>query len=302
MRILVTGANGLLGQKLVAALRSKQGIELLATGRGPCRIVNQQALHYQPLDVTKADEITSCWQQFRPQAVIHTAAMTNVDACEQDKPGCWQLNADAVALLVAACETYNTHLVHVSTDFVFDGTAGPYSEPDKPNPVSYYGASKLEAERIVQQATCAWAIARTVLVYGVTDNMSRSNVVLWARKALTERQPIRVVNDQFRTPTLAEDLADGCIRIAEQQATGMFHLSGSDFMSVYELVERVGKHFNLPLDTMAATASESLHQPAKRPPVTGFNITKARTQLGYAPHTFEQGLELVARQIAAQGL
>lgn len=142
--------------------------------------------------------------------VIHAAAMTQVDQCETEREKCWSANVDGVANIIAACSQTNAHLVHVSTDFIFDGTYGPLDETAIPNPVNYYGESKLAGEKLIQQSKINWAILRTVLVYGVTPDMSRSNIVLWVKKSLEEGKTINVVNDQWRTPTLAEDLAMGC--------------------------------------------------------------------------------------------
>jgi dTDP-4-dehydrorhamnose reductase len=142
-----------------------------------------------------------------------------------------------------------------------------------------------------------WAIARTIIVYGIAEGLSRSNVVLWAKGALEKGEPIKVVDDQWRMPTLAEDLADGCIRIAKRGATGVFNLSGPDGMSIIELVERVGAFFGLDTSVVTAVKSESLGQPAKRPPVTGFVLDKARRELGYSPRGFEEGLAVLRSQL-----
>ena len=132
-----------------------------------------------------------------------------------------------------------------------------------------------------------WAIARTIIVYGIVEDMSRSNVVLWAKKALEKGDPIKVVNDQWRSPTLAEDLALGCASIAKKRAQGIYHLSGEDFMSILELVQRVGRFFELDTSRMSPIASADLGQPAKRPPRTGFVLDKAKAELDYNPRSFE---------------
>ena len=143
----------------------------------------------------------------------------------------------------------------------------------------------------------SWAIARTVLVYGVADKMSRSNIVLWAKDALEKGKAINVVNDQWRTPTLAEDLEDGCISIAKQKAKGFYNISGEDFMSIDELVKRVADFWNLEASIISTVSSDTLNQPAKRPPRTGFILKKAKSELGYKPHSFEEGLAVVDQQL-----
>lgn len=297
-KVLITGANGLLGQKLVDIYLSKKDKQLIATGIGECRHPAKGKFEYAALDITNPEEIERVFALYQPHTLIHTAAMTNVDACEHDHSACDRLNVDAVKYLADACKKYNTDMVHVSTDFIFDGTHGPVDENEIPHPLSYYGHSKLKGEQIVVNTLQNWAILRTVLVYGVVNDMSRSNIVLWAKGALEKGQAIHVVDDQFRTPTLAEDLAMGCYLAEDKNARGIYNISGPDFMSIYELVERVGKYFGLSLSSMNRSDSKNLNQPAKRPPITGFIIDKAIHELGYAPHTFEEGLETVKNQLA----
>lgn len=298
MRILITGSNGLLGQKLVSALRNRPGAELIATSRGADRTVELGGYAYAPLDCTDRDAVSRVVEQYRPDAIIHTAAMTNVDACELDPVNCQLQNVTVTANLVAAAKTCRAHFIHLSTDFIFDGEAGPYTEDDMPHPLSVYGQSKLDAERVVMSAGLEqWAIARTIIVYGVAQGLSRSNVVLWAKSALEKGAAIKVVYDQWRMPTLAEDLAEGCIRIAERRATGIFNLCGPDGMSILELVQRVGAFFGLDTSVITPIDSASLKQPARRPPRTGFVLDKSRKELDYAPRGFEQGLEIVQQQL-----
>lgn len=298
MRILITGSNGLLGQKLVGALRSDPDVELIATSRGPDRSPDALGGRYQALDITSKEEVDRVFDDTRPDAVIHGAAMTNVDACETDPETCRLQNITATQHLVDAAKRHGSHFIFVSTDFIFDGLDGPYREDDAAAPLSVYGHSKLEGERIVLHAGLErWAIARTIIVYGIAPGLSRSNVVLWAKSALEKGQPIKVVDDQWRMPTLAEDLADGCIRIAKRSATGIFNLSGPDGMSILELVQRVGAFFKLDASVVSPVSSDSLGQPARRPPKTGFILDKARRELGYAPRGFEDGLAVLREQM-----
>jgi dTDP-4-dehydrorhamnose reductase len=203
-----------------------------------------------------------------------------------------------VQYIVAACEATNAFLLHLSTDFIFDGEAGPYDEEAVANPISYYGDSKLAAEHIITKSKLDWAIARTVLVYGIAHDMSRTNIVLWVKKSLEEGKEIKVVDDQLRSPTLAEDLAQGCLLIAEQKAKGVFNISGSDLLTPYAMAIKTAKFFNLSTTTMQRADSSTFTQTAKRPPKTGLLIEKARTVLGYEPHTFDEGIAIIAEQTA----
>ena len=299
MKILVTGSNGLLGQKLVAALRDDSAVQLIATSRGPDRTPAPSGYRYIALDITDAAAVGLVFKEVLPDVVIHTAAMTNVDACELDPENCRLQNVTAVEFLVENAKRTGSHFIHLSTDFVFDGANGPYREEDEPAPLSIYGQSKLDSERVVMNSGLKeWSIARTIIVYGVAQGLSRSNVVLWAKSALEKGQPIKVVDDQWRMPTLAEDLADGCIRIARRKATGIFHLCGPDLMSILELVQRVGRFFALDTSAITPVKSDTLAQPAKRPPRTGFVLDKARRDLGFTPRSFEEGLAVLRDQLA----
>lgn len=297
MRLLITGSNGLLGQKLVKLLANVSGIEIFATSLGENRIKLITDFNYQSLDITNRTELLKIFNQFKPNVVINTAAMTNVDLCEDKKEECWDLNVNAVKYLIEACQNNNTHLIHLSTDFVFDGENGPYKEEDQPNPLSYYGESKYEAEKLLQDSNIKWTIVRTIIVYGVVEDMSRSNIVLWAKQALEKGSPLTIVDDQFRMPTLAEDLAYACWQIAERGLKGIYHISGKDFMSVLDLVNRVADFYHLDKSIISPIKSATLNQAAKRPPKTGFILDKAIKDLEYSPCTFEEGLAILDKQI-----
>jgi len=299
-KIIVTGSNGLLGQKLVYALKERKDIQLIATSTGANRILDKNGYIYESLDITIKADVTAIVKKYLPDVIINTAAMTNVDACESKREECWALNVTAVQHLVDALEqeAKHAHFIHLSTDFIFDGDKGSeYVETDKPNPQSYYALSKYESEKIVQKSNIKWAIARTIIVYGIVDNMSRSNIVLWAKDALSKGQKINVVDDQFRSPTLAEDLATGCILIADKGATGIYHVSGSETMSILNLVYRVADFWKLDKSLITPTKSTTLNQAARRPPYTGFVIDKAKRELGYKPHSFEEGLSILDHQL-----
>jgi dTDP-4-dehydrorhamnose reductase len=300
MKVLITGANGLLGQKLSSLLDSKKGIDLITTARSPLAIQLKKGV-FQLLDITNQEAVNRVISAVGPDVVINTAAMTQVDHCETEREKCWLSNVIAVEYLVKACERENAKLIHVSTDFVFDGTEGLLREDAKPHPVNYYGESKLAAERIIQESKIDWAILRTVLVYGITSDLSRSNIVLWVKNSLEQGKVINVVNDQWRTPTLAEDLAMGCYLAAAKNATGIFHISGEKMMTPYDIAMETARFFKLDQSLIKATDSKTFKQPAARPLKTGFDITKAKTELGYTPHTFTEGLSILAGQIQKSG-
>lgn len=297
MRVLVTGSNGLLGQKLIRLVEHESGVELIATGRGPGKVALKTG-KFATLDVTREHDVKRVLDEISPDVVIHTAAMTQVDQCETEREACWLNNVTAVRYVGQACEKQKAHLIHLSTDFVFDGTRGPLDESEPPHPISYYGESKLASEQEVKKLSTPWTIIRTVLVYGVTRDMSRLNIVLWVKKSLEAGKTIRVVNDQWRTPTLAEDLATGCWLAAQKKAIGIFHVSGAEMMTPYDIAMRTAEHFRLDKSLIQETNSTEFKQPARRPLKTGFIIEKARKELGYQPHSFREGLSIISTQLA----
>ncbi len=298
-RILVTGSNGLLGQKLVYKLKDRSDVELIATARGENRLLDQSGYQFLSMDICDKQSVDEVIDQVKPDHIIHAAAMTQVDACELDHEACDKANVEAVQYMVDAAERNNSHFIHISTDFIFNGEEGPYDEEGTPDPLSYYGNAKWKGEQIVQNSKLRWAILRTVLVYGIVDNMSRTNIVLWAKGELEQGKSINVVDDQFRSPTLAEDLAEGCILAVDKNASGVFNISGKDQMSIIDLVRTVADYYGLDKSLINPVSSATLNQPAKRPPVTGFVLDKARKVLGYDPHSFVEGIAIMEKQMEA---
>ena len=295
IKILVTGSNGLLGQKLTDLLIEDESIELIATARGSNRHpVSDISGKYQyiELDITENECVKEVLLEVNPQIVIHTAAMTQVDDCEFEKEMCVRLNIDCVEHLAKLSSDLGFRLIHLSTDFIFDGTKPMYTEEDLANPLSYYGWSKLEAEKKVIKFSNNYAILRTVLVFGKVADMSRSNIMLWSYNTLKDKKPAKVVFDQFRTPTLAEDLAMGCKLAALSSEIGIFNIAGKDYLSIYELVQKIAKMYGFEMNNIEKVSSSQLSQPARRPPITGLDINKARNLLGYEPHSLEEGIRI----------
>ena len=297
-KILITGANGLLGQKLVEQLVAAGNFVVIATGRGACRL-SGAGFTYQSLDIENEQEVEENLARLCPDVLIHGAAMTHVDECENNQEACYRANVLATAYLVRAAEKVGSHFIFVSTDFIFSGEDGynPYTEEAVPDPVNYYGQTKLEGEELLKRSSLKWAIARTVLVYGLANDLSRSNIILWVKSSLEAGKQIQVVDDQERTPTLAEDLAAGCILIANQGATGVFNISGEEILTPYQMAIETADYFGLDKGLIVRTDSTKFTQPARRPMRTGFIIEKAKSQLGYRPKTFRMGIGILAKQI-----
>lgn len=297
MKVLITGSNGLVGQKLIEYFCRHSDIEIIATSRNSDNTPVNLPHRFYTMDICNSERVQEVLTEQRPDVVINTAAITHVDYCEEHKEECWKTNYEAVIFLVKCCNEINAHFIHFSTDFVFDGLDGPYKESDKANPVSYYGKSKLQAEQFILNNSNHWAIVRTILVYGIVPHMVRSNIVLWVKNSLEQSKHIHVVNDQFRAPTLVDDLAKATIEIAFRKANGIFHLSGKDFLSVYEIALHVAKIFKLDTRLISEISSIELNEKAKRPVSTGFELQKAMVILDYKPCSLVDGLQFVKDSI-----
>ncbi|KEO73325.1 SDR family oxidoreductase [Anditalea andensis] len=298
-RILITGANGLLGQKLVRQLIRHADCEILATGKGRSRLPSVwSGFRYMEMDHTSPKAIGEIFRQFQPTTVIHAGAMTQVDDCEVNQAECYKQNVEATSLILKACQSIDAHLIFVSTDFIFGGEDGPYTEEATGNPVNYYGSSKLLAEKAIMNSSLSkWSIVRTVLVYGISHDMSRSNLILWVKSSLEAGKTIQVVDDQFRSPTLAEDLADGIIKIAMVKAYGIFNVSGPDRITPYQMAVLTAKYFGLDQSCIVNVPSSSLEHKGKRPLKTGLIIDKAIRELDFRPKSFTEGIGILAKQL-----
>ncbi len=297
MKILITGSNGLLGQKLVKLCLEKS-LDFVATSSGENRNPDCPAENYHSMDITSREQIQMVFSATNPMAIIHTAAITNVDECETNPQACHQINVMGTAFLFAAAQKIDAHFQLLSTDFVFDGEKGNYREEDMVSPLSVYAKSKVDAERLLLLSKYTnWSIARTIIVYGTGHNLTRSNIVLWAKEALAKGDPLKIVDDQFRAPTWADDLAKGCLAIVEKNHFGIFHLCGPETYSILNLVKKIARYYNYSVDNIIPVSSSTLNQAAKRPPKTGFDLTKAKTLLAYNPISIEESLELLDREL-----
>jgi len=296
--ILVTGANGFLGQKLIERLVDKPDYRIVATSKNENRIFIREGYTYTPCNITDPASLQSLLDEVRPDNIIHTAAMSSVEACENDPVQCEKINVEAVYQLGQYCAEHRAHLVHLSTDFVFDGREGPYRETDQANPCNAYGKSKTISETRVLSTDCRAAILRTILVYGINGDTKRSNLVLWAKKQLESNNPINVVSDQWRMPTFVDDLADACIRAMEKEATGIYHISGDEMMTVIDAVYQIADFWRLDRSLINPIRAMDIGQETNRPRKTGFILDKAKTELGYSPTPFIKSLKEIEQQFS----
>jgi len=290
MNILITGANGFLGYYLVDQLL-KKNFSVIATGKGECRLpFTDKNFVYRVMDFTDPFAVDAVFNEHKPGVVIHAGAMGKPDECEMNQMLAYVVNVEGTVHLLLNAEEQKSFFVFVSTDFVFDGEKGMYTEEDAPRPINYYGRTKMEAEEAVKDYPFDWCIVRTVLVYG-KNYSGRNNILSIVKEKLGKGEEYSVVDDQSRTPTYVEDLAKGIVAVIEQKAKGIFHISGKDVLTPYQMAIITANHLGLNKSLIKKVTAAEFSQPAKRPPKTGFIIEKARKELGYEPLSFDEGLK-----------
>lgn len=290
MKVLITGANGFIGRHWVEQLL-RLGLTVVATGRGADRQHLSRLAPYRALDITDPHSIRSVFDAERPDAVLHAAAISKPDECALDPARADRVNVDATRELLMASAVRGCSFCFLSTDFVFDGERGMYTESDIPSPVNHYGQTKWLAEQLVAEYPHIWSIVRTVSVYG-QPVAGRANLLSIVAEKLRGGETYSVVDDQIRTPTYAGDLAWGVGRLIQGGHTGTFHLSGEDVLTPYAMAVRTATYLGLDPAGIRRVTAESFQQPARRPPRTGFIIEKARQAIGFRPLSFAEGLAL----------
>ncbi|MFN4986250.1 MAG: dTDP-4-dehydrorhamnose reductase, partial [Ignavibacteria bacterium] len=234
----------------------------------------------------------------QPEVIINLAAMTNVDKCESDKQMCWEVNVTLVESLARLARIVDARMVHVSTDYVFDGQKGPYAEAAVPNPIGYYGKSKLAGENACIVGSMQAAVVRTNVVYG--PFVERPDFVRWVLDALESRTPIRVVNDQCSNPTYVDDISESILRIIQKRRSGIYHVGGADYCSRYEFALRIAEFFRADPSNISPVTTAELKQPARRPLKGGLITLKAETDLGMKMRGIESGLSTIRHLMFAK--
>lgn len=291
MKVLITGANGFAGHYLTELLLQKK-YTVIATGKGSCRLPFQghSGFVYEEMDFTNAAKTTTVINAHQPDVVVHAGAMSKPNDCEADQEAAYMVNVTGTENLLHASAAWKCLFIFLSTDFIFDGEKGLYCEEDEPAPVNYYGKTKLLAEGLVKKYPFNWAIVRTVLVYG-PPIPGRPNLLSIVKEKLEKEEMYSVVDDQFRTPTFVNDLAKSILAVIEKNATGVFHISGDDMFTPFQMACMSAAYLGLDVSLIRRVTAEIFKEPARRPPRTGFNIDKAKAELGYVPVSFETGLQ-----------
>lgn len=286
-RILITGANGKLGQRTVSFYKNFKNIELLTISIEEKPVID--GAEYLQCDITDREKVKKVVFDYCPDFIINTAAYTNVDKSETDREAAWKVNVKAVEYLSESARVIDAHIIHISSDYLFDGKSGPYAENAVPNPLGYYGRTKLASENVLRLSGCYYTIIRTNVLYGNAADSS-PDFVKWVINSLNGGEKIKIVTDQINNPTFIDDLVQGINKIIEFGKTGVYNIGGREFISRYDFTMLIAEYFHLNKSLIGKTITEQLNQPARRPLKSGLITLKAETELGYHPHTIFEAL------------
>lgn len=294
-RIFITGANGMLGQRTVEFYSGKSRVELLCSS-----IENEPVFsgaEYVSCDISERENIKKIIYDFCPDFIINTAAFTNVDLSEKQRETAWKTNVKGVEYITEAARVIDAHLIHISSDYIFDGKNGPYDENAVPNPLGYYGRTKLASENVLKIGGVIYTIIRTNVLYGFAQN-SRPDFVRWVVNELSNGNEIKIVDDQINNPTFIEDLVQAINKIVEFKKHGVYNIGGNEFLSRFAFTKIIADFFNLDAKLILPVKTKDLNQPAKRPLNSGLITLKAETEFGYKPHTIRESLAIMKREFS----
>ena len=291
-RILIIGSNGMLGQSVVSLLNKSEKYELLLGSLEESSV--DENLSYKKINIGNKKEVKKLLLDFYPDYVVNLAAFTNVDKCESDKELCWNANVNALEYLAKYCVPTNSQLIHISSDYIFDGQNGPYSENDLPNPISYYGRSKLAGENVIKRFNIPSTIIRTNVLFGATK-YGRPDFVKWVADSLKNSKNIRIVTDQYNNPTFIDDLAIMINSIIDESKTGLYHVGGSELLNRFEFTKRIADYFKLNFELVTPILTKELNQPAPRPLKSGLINLKAETELNYKPKPINECFGIMSK-------
>lgn len=291
-RILIIGSNGMLGQRLAEFFLSSPNVELFCTSQEEKSFINN--VEYKSLDITQKQKVKEIILDFFPDFVINTAAYTNVDKAEYEKELAWKTNVNGIENISLYSWTIDAHLIHISTDYIFDGKNGPYSEEDKPSPINYYGRSKLASENSIRTSGVRFTIIRSNVLYGHTK-YGRPDFVKWVIDSLSNGKEIKIVSDQFNNPTYIDDICHAINKIIEFKKEGIYNIAGPEILSRLDFTYRIADYFSLDKNLIIPIVTDDLKQPAPRPLKSGLITLKAETQIGYKPTSIEESFALISK-------
>jgi dTDP-4-dehydrorhamnose reductase len=293
-RILVIGANGMLGQRVIRFYSKQENVELLGSSIEPGPVYKDT--EYVCCDLSKRECVKKVVYDFYPDFIINTAAYTNVDKCEVERETAWKTNVKGVEYIAEACRVADARFIHISTDYIFDGTKGPYNETAVPNPLGYYGRTKLASENALKISGSIYTILRTNVLYGTAE--SRPDFVRWLVNTVRKGEKVRIVTDQINNPTFIDDLVYAISKAIEFNKQGIYNIGGKEFLSRYDFSLKIADYFNLDKNLILPIKTSELNQLAQRPLKSGLIILKAETELDYKPLSILESLEMMKKELS----
>ena len=277
MKLLITGASGLYGSKLAQMALSKN-YEVYSSDIQSLSIYG----NFVKLDISGKEQVDEAFKTIKPDVVVHAATLTDVDKCELNKELAWKVNVEGTKNIVEATKTAGSFLIYISTDYVFGGEKGNYKETDTPNPINYYGVTKLKAEAIVKTQK-EYFIARPSVIYGSTPAAGKVNFALWLIETLQKDERVKIITDQWNTPTLNTNLAEMTLEVIARKLTGIYHLCGATRINRFEFAEQIADVFSLDKSLIDKVLSSQFTWPAKRPMDSSLDTSKAQQTLQLKP-------------------
>ena len=296
MKILITGASGLYGSKL-AKLALDRGIEVYSSDIQGLSTYGS----FVKLDIAGKAQVDEAFSSIKPDVVVHAATLTDVDKCELNKALAWKVNVEGTKNIAEASQKAGAFLIYISTDYVFSGDKGCYVESDSPDPVNYYGLTKVVAEEIVQTLPeTDFFIARPSVIYGSTPAAGKVNFALWLIETLRKGERVKIVTDQWNTPTLNTNLAEMTLEVIERRLTGIYHLCGATRVSRFEFAEKIADVFALDKGLIDKVLSSQFTWPAKRPADSSLDTSKAQRYLCCKPLKMDEALEHLKLELSPE--
>jgi len=293
VKLLVTGASGLLGTR-ICQLAAKQNYEVYSAHS---EHIPQFGTPIK-LDITDGTALKRLFDKTKPNVVVHSAALTDVDKCEKEKDLAWKINVESTSNIAQLCHKHNCFLVYVSTDYVFNGEKGNYKETEQTAPINNYGLTKLKGEEEIKQSRAEYCIARTSVIYGSIPAAGKVNFALWLIENLRKKEETKTVTDLWNSPTLNTNLAEMILETIEKRITGTFHLAGTTRLSRYEFAQKIAETFDLDENLLRPTSSEKMPWIAKRPRDTSLNVEKAKQTLKNKPLQISEALSKLKMEIS----
>lgn len=295
MKLLITGASGLYGSKL-AKLALDSGIEVYSSDIQGLSIYG----NFVKLDIVGKAQVDEAFHTIKPDVVVHAASLTDVDKCEMNKEIAWRVNVEGTKNIVEASQKAGSFLIYISTDYVFSGEKGCYVESDSPEPINYYGLTKLEAETVVMQSMpeADFFIGRPSVIYGSTPAAGKVNFALWLIEALRKGDRVKIITDQWNTPTLNTNLAEMTLEVIERRLTGVYHTCGATRVSRFEFAIKIADVFDLDKSLIDKVTSAQFILPAKRPMDSSLDTSLAQRNLNCKPLPLDKALERLKEELS----